>query len=215
MRFCIATIYNPDYAFICDVTNPNKQRYAARHGYEFIPSVIEISHLDLSFARYGWYTRLLQSNFYDWLFCCDGDMIFTNFTILLNSFVGTDHHFVIAKDALMVQAGVFLVRNSPHGRSILRRISAMQSQFRDGLRDQEAIQVAMSEFPEAFKVLPQRRLQSYEYGLYKDLGGNYLKAQDADGNDGQWQPGDFALHVPGVGEQKLKVLSEHLPLVET
>lgn len=211
MRFCVATVCSNTYADICAVTTPNKNEYARRHGYDCIIKYESVPYPQVFFRRLRWFLELLESKRYDWVFCCGGDVIFTNLTIPLTAIVGPDDHFIIAKDALTYQSDVFIVRASEKGTAFMRAWADSEPQFcKSEMYDQDAFAVLHPQFMDTIRVVPQRVLQGYDYDLYTNLGGNYAKALDANGNDGQWKPGDFAFHVPAHMDRKIAILKEKL-----
>ena len=68
------------------------------------------------------------------------------------------------------------------------------------------------------KLIPQRKLNAYKYAnlhQYGSLHPGFITGTDCLGNSGEWQPGDFVLHVPGIGDpQKLTLLTEALSQVQ-
>lgn len=213
----IITVRNGDRQGICELTDPNKSDYAYRHGYRFIPVHLLEDYQSIFFYRYECYHEWLlgKVDVVDWLFCCDADFIFTNFDIPIESLVRREDCVVIAKDALMIQAGAFIVGNTGRGRVFLKAIAAGKEAFNGSPGfDQPAIAAYLKHNPTVARIVPQRTLQGYEYSLYRDLGGNYLKGLDADGNDGQWQRGDFGFHCPGAFTNKLEILEAHLTQVQ-
>ena len=57
------------------------------------------------------------------------------------------------------------------------------------------------------KIVPQRQINSYDYDQYPGSIPHVYK-KDLLGNDGQWAPGDFLIHWPGIG------LDRRIPLAE-
>jgi hypothetical protein len=69
----------------------------------------------------------------------------------------------------------------------------------------------MPDYEHLFKFVPQKTFNSF---LYKQIYWNMYKSSiDQTGNDGQWAPGDFLLHVPGTGLPKKEILEKFMGLV--
>lgn len=215
MKFCIATLSSKQYDAVCAVSNPNKAEYAARWGYDFEFKRGEHPYSTVFFDRHRYFLRLLSSGRWDWILCIGGDAIITNMTIPLSDHVMDGCGWIMARDALQINSDVFLARCCPESAAVFVKLLAEEELWmKSPTKDQDALESFVNNgFEKIIKIVPQRTLQSYEYSLYHNLGGNYAKGLDADGNDGQWQRGDFCLHVPAHMERKAQILKDHLPLV--
>lgn len=64
------------------------------------------------------------------------------------------------------------------------------------------------------KKVPQRKMNSYRYEFlrgYKFVSDRFESGMDSLGNYGEWQSGDFIIHVPGIpNERKVKILQDML-----
>lgn len=213
MRICIATFATGSYAPLCDITDPNKREYSARNGYDFLRNHDDVSG-NVFFQRHQWHLKIIESGLWDWLYCLDADAIFTNLRIRIESVLMPSDKIVFPLDAVMVQAGGFLIGNCDLAKDFLRAVVARGSAD-PNQSDQIEMENLLPQFKDAVRFLPQRVMGSYQYHLYPHLGGNYVLRRDRNGNDGQWQAGDFVLHVPGATmETKCAVLRQHLALVQ-
>lgn len=213
MKLCVATYATGGFAPICDITDPNKQEYCLRHGYGFERNHDESFNTGFPFFdRHRWHRSLMSGGAWDWFYFLDADAIFTNLKLKLEDLIRPDDHLIFPIDAIMVQAGGFLARNSePAGRFFSALI---QRQAHPSQSDQIEMEAIIPQFREFVRIIPQRTLGSYDYAYYPHLGEKYALRQDRDGNDGQWQPGDFVFHCPGMTmEQKAETLRYHLNLV--
>jgi hypothetical protein len=95
-------------------------------------------------------------------------------------------------------------------------VISLQPKFKDDwFQDQTAMEDIILRRPRLVTIIPQCAFQTYEYAKYAGLGGNYANSVDAQGNRGQWQPGDFILHVPGCEmNTKISEIESHLSLVK-
>jgi len=212
MRICIATYATGNFAPVCDVTDPNKAEYASLHGYGFERNHNEAFHTgNPNFDRHRWHVELLKSGRWDWMYFLDADAIFTNFDKRLEDIILPDDHLIFPIDAVMVQAGGFLARNS----DVTFRFFDELQKRKTEVSDQIEMERILPDFSGSYKIIPQRTLGSYDYKHYQHLGGNYVTSKDRDGNDGQWQPGDFVFHCPGMTiANKVDVLRSKLAVVK-
>lgn len=75
--------------------------------------------------------------------------------------------------------------------------------------EQQVIIDHQEEFKGITKILPQKAINAYNYPLYHRHSPETQR--DVDGNWGQWERGDFLLHIPGCSlEDRLRVFPEYL-----
>jgi hypothetical protein len=58
--------------------------------------------------------------------------------------------------------------------------------------EQQAVIDFYPKFQHLFKLIPQRQINSYDYAMYG------TDPTDLLGTSGQWVPGDFVIHWPGL-----------------
>ena len=101
----------------------NKRAYAAHHGYE----LVEFEARTTPERPAPWSKLLALSEHledFDWLLYVDGDALFANPAVCLESLVDGDYDLVLAEDWGGYNTGVFLVRNSAWARDFLKRMWA-------------------------------------------------------------------------------------------
>jgi hypothetical protein len=71
------------------------------------------------------------------------------------------------------------------------------------------------------KLLPQRVMNSYQYKAdnmtpYGPHGSNWINGIDSLGESGEWQPGDFVIHVGATNSWQFKVqfIKDFLPNIQ-
>ena len=112
MKNAITTLHTPwNYQELADLTNPNKQRYCDKHGYDFVPHFTNFDfdkyYVDENrpkgmanwhggFEKIGLVLRLLKSGKYDWVFWLGTDTLITNFDIKIEEVIDNDYHFIVA-----------------------------------------------------------------------------------------------------------------------
>lgn len=212
MKLCIATYATGSFCEVCDVSDPNKQEYASKHGYDFERNHDEAYNTGVPFFdRHRWHLDLLNSGRWDWMYLVDADAVFTNMAIRLEDLILPEDHLIFPMDAIMVQAGGFLARNSDVVKNFLKTL--LSRQIGPGQSDQIEMEMILPQFNGSVRYLPQRKMGSYNYDFYRHLGGCYARGVDRNGNDGQWQKGDFVFHCPGMTiAQKVATLKLYVDL---
>lgn len=223
MKIKVATLCS----FVCrdigKVTEPITRDYCARHGYNFETKKYWFkqfslrcgTHHFLAFERWRWFAEVLETC--DMLFAIGSDVLITNHTMKLEDVAHNRKIFLCAKDSQGFSSDTLLVRRTDRTLALLRNVAALQNKFSntpDNQLDLAAFEYAAPNYADVIEYMTQRELNAYAYKHYAHLGGRYAQALDADGNDGQWQRGDFVLHVPGLPkQQKIQILKEHIPLI--
>lgn len=215
MKIAIATACNHDGLPMAALTNPNKQEYCKTNGYTFLFQRRSEPYKHILVGRHKWYLQLLKSGEYDAILFMDADSIFTNMKKRVEDVLLPNDAMVGCKGAPHFNAGVWIGLPCERTFKCIEKLLSLQREPippECGQSDENTL-LTLDEFHAAIRYIPQRQLQSYDYELYVDLGGNYAKGIDADGNDGRWQPGDWIFHVPGVPWIKSQVLKKHLEQV--
>lgn len=224
MKIGIATFCSPDVAELQAMTDPNRRAYAAKHGYDYTvlsTSLVADPRMGWhahAFERFRAYRSLLVGGKYDWLFCCGADVIFTNPEIPIEPKCDWSKGFIIANDAGGLNSDVFIARNCSRTLELLQAVVDLRDRhWCSPLIDQDALDEVLPDFQDIVKIVPQKELQSHLYDaiIYKEVEVTsvqpYVDGKDKLGNDGQWKPGDFALHAAGFPyAEKIAVLSKIL-----
>jgi len=148
---------------------------------------------------------------YDWIFYTDTDAIIMNQAVRLEKFLDDDHDFVISYDVNGLNVGNLFVRHTP---LMLSYLNAAYSQTRYiGWKNPE--QTAMvatlifgGEYLEKTRMVNQKLFNAYAYEHY----GWPVKPWPA----GQYQAGDFLIHLPGIvpPEKRLGLVRTYLAEAE-
>ncbi len=127
-RIALVTLYTDNIRALAELTNPSKEAYCRRWGYDFI---CHEGTLDPSRPPAWSKIRLLLENLgdYDWLYWLDADALVMNPEVALESFCDERYSLVVAqleeKDLfgdLHLNTGSFFVRNDEWGRRILEAV---------------------------------------------------------------------------------------------
>lgn len=183
-----------NYQSLADVTFPNHAEYASKHGY-----VVQTREIEPSENVWG-KIRILQEVFADsnirkalWI---DTDAIFTNPEISLVEHL-PDGQVVLACDIFGPNAGVIWLENCEGVRRLLWTVATMgRQQFETAIwREQSALRYFLLHPPynKLVTYVEQHQMNAY-------LNENYSAEKNGRPQDGfgQWQPGDFVLHLPAI-----------------
>ncbi len=191
---------------LADITFPNHAEYASKHGY-----VVQTREVEPSENVWG-KIRILQQVFADsnirralWI---DADAIFTNVELSLIQHL-PDGKVVMACDIFGPNAGVIWLENCPEVQRLLWTVATMGRQM-----------FATAPWPEQCALRyfafhpPYNKLVTYvgQHQMNAYLNENYpvKKGRPQDGF-GQWQPGDFILHLPGINNTlRIKIFKRFL-----
>lgn len=190
MTSAIYIYYTPSWQELADIVLPKVEAYAAKHGY-----IADIICTDWNVLPVGSYKmHILQRALieYDFIWVLDLDTLITNPEIKFTDFVDNDHDIFIATDINGINAGSWIVRNTPESIEFIR---AVINNF-----DAPEEQTIMKRYLNMVKVkyLLHPSINSYKYGLY---GIQYPY--------GEWAPSDLLLHLPGLSlERRIEILKE-------
>lgn len=198
MKVTLMTAASREYWPLMCMSSPNKLEYALRHGVQL--------HVNVHHGNAGcydnWGERVqfmsdsLDAYACDWLWFMGADTLITNMTTDIRKLCDPKFDLIMAVDVNGINNDSFLLKNSKASHDFLRRVMYR----RDQLTDQCAMKAEME--AEGFEValVNQRLFNSYIYSEY-DYG---LQPQ------GEWQPGDFVLHLPGMRlERRIELMREY------
>ena len=218
MKYVVTSWHTEDWKELADLTDKNKEEYCERHGYGFIVKKEppwNVNHdrsvgNDFAWERpYAILNAMKKWPECEWVLFSDCDAIITNKTITLDRIVDDRFHVVVAADVNGINCGNILIRNTDIGRSFCEAMIASLPAYRDNpMMENQWIQemVVGTYWRKWCKVAPQRIFNSYDYST---LPRYTPPVKDAMGIPGDWQPGDFILHV--VDQQNWK---NRIPIIK-
>ncbi len=188
MNAAIYIYYTPSWQPLADIVLPRVREYCKRHDYDFF-----IDHLN-SIDNWA-YQKMRSLDFpmsrceFTWVL--DLDTLITNPSIPFTDFTDDEHDIFITRDINGINAGSWIVRNTKASRDFIAKIV-------DNF-DAPHEQILMNRYLHMVKVkyLPHPSINSYDYNQYNGFG-LAVPAHD----QGQWQPGDLLLHLPGLTLEK-------------
>lgn len=192
--------YTPKWELLADIVLPEVRKYCKK--YSFLKCFLESKEdKDWAFNKMAYLSPLLGEFDADLIWVLDLDALITNPAIPFTDFTDDEHDIFITKDINGINAGSWIMRNTEASRNFLKTIVNNFNEPHE--------QILMNRYLHMVKVkyLPHPSINSYRYELYKDLLGEVNVAHD----QGQWQPGDLLLHLPGLSlEKRIEVFKEML-----
>lgn len=201
MSYGLVSMYNVAYEELAQLTHvQNKVLYAKKYNYELYTKTSNFSTTyNINFEKVFIILEAFKSNpDLEWCFWLDCDAVVTNFNVKIEDHVDNNYHFVISSDVNGLNAGSFLVRNSPRGVAYLEEIGSNAYNYAHTLwQEQQYIVDTYEQHKDIIKVVPQKNINSYNYELYSN---SYEKNEKwyLAYSDGNWEPGHYVLHWPGV-----------------
>lgn len=224
LKICVFSAFTNMVDELNAVTLPLKEKYCARHGYELKTGTLPGTGCNqdemYGFKRLALVIELLKSSEYDWIWVAGCDILITNPAIKLESLIDDNYGMVVGTEPTGSGMDSYLIRKSHGGLEFLERLLTYKDHPIGGAHEQSTVDHLWQE-PEVKKVvklIPQRRLNAYKYATldqYRFLSEGFFTGTDFLGNSGEWQPGDFVLHTPGLPhvQQKLDIFAQVLPLI--
>lgn len=183
----------------------NKMRYCRKHGYNCVLETQSDPSRPPAWSKILLAHRTMQSA--DWVFWLDCDSFVTNSLVrvedVLKATGATSEggpHLVLSEDAGMLNTGVFLVRSSPEGKSLLERVyGTTDDPFinhpwweQAGLMSLLVESEGAAGWATQTAFTPQRWLNSYP----SELSGR-IRAAEQGFLHATWRPGDFIISFSG------------------
>lgn len=214
MKVIVQVLYTHDWGELAGVTSPNIFEYCIKHGYH--PYFLCVKKPYDAFDK----IRNCLSNFelgFDVVWCLDADAMVTNTKIPLESFVDDKRDFYLCEDVNGYNTGSFIVKKSEWSINFLNEVLSQIN--KDGVYcEQDAIINCMNaQITDKIRVLPHPSINSYKYDEYGDNYGrinpNPNENKMPKHEEGNWQEGDFVLHLPGVSMKKrIEIFSQIKPI---
>lgn len=186
------------------ISRPNHEAYAAKHGYRYQHETFTEGG---SWTKPRAIAKAMEDYSFPWVFWIDADAIITNMEKYFFH-EDIDPGITMGTDINGPNAGVMMLQNTPMVRQLLWAVNhtgpwAFPEPTTQGRnmgvpnhwQDQSAFRffALLPPYRELFKFAEQRVMNSYLNELYDDGRPKEM---------GQWQPGDFVLHLPGIDDQK-------------
>lgn len=196
--------YTPNFQALAAVTLPNILRYCLRHGYG-VHIHFDQAHAEdprpFGFRKTEAALACLQRMGHGDILCVlDIDLLITNQTIRLESFVTPEHDLFFTHDINGLNAGVYLARAAYGTTKFFETVLGLVG--KPGVHgEQDAIRDALliSAFGQLCKIVQHPSFNSFMYAEY---------GKTMEHHQGEFHLGDFILHLPGIGmDRRIEILS--------
>lgn len=214
MSIILATIHTENYKQLSQKTwDQNKVLYAKKHGYDVIAKDSNFYGIQMGFEKIAFLLDILEEYKDCKLVMWSGtDSLITNFNAKLGDSIDhfDDYHIMVSSDFnFIINSDIMLIRNTDETKIWLKYILDQYEHYKDHqFAEQQAMIDSYEKFRNILLIKPQRILNSYDYSLYQGPPWNYQEHIDVNGNDGQWQEGDFIIHCPGTQMHERLVLAD-------
>jgi hypothetical protein len=195
MKIILQCLYTDTWIDIARIVLPNIASYAQRRGYSLnVKCYSEPCPSDFGYNKLKEIKYIFDTDTADVVVSLDLDLLITNYNYKIEDFLNDKNDFYITDG---YNAGVFILKKSEWSYKFIDYILSQQGV--EGMYcEQDAILKYISENGTSeICVLPHPSINSFNYDLYPEYG----KVKH---NKGQWEEGDFILHLPGIGMDKRK-----------
>ena len=211
-KLAIVSLFNDRHLDLARHTWNNKLEYARKHGYSAYAKTDNFSAEQVHFDKFVHILDIMnQFPYLEWIWWLDNDAMITNYDIRVEDLLDNAYHVIMPTDIAALNTGSFIVRNSVQGREWLEFLLSKKAEYKNDKKwfEQQAVIDFYPKFQELFKIIPQQWLNSYDYRMYN------IEGIDLLGQDGQWYPGDFVIHWPGLpNETRVKLAQQYQPLIQ-
>jgi len=185
--------YTEDFDEVAEVTLPPLRTYCQLHGYDLTIHRGGFGKRERMFCFQKTELALYLLYGCEYLFVLDIDTMVTNASIKLEGFVDSDHYLFACEDVNGLNAGAYIVRNCKQAHNMLQFVVAYGHSAPEGHGDQNGLNAWIKWNSEGYKAVPHPAFNSYLYEEYQ--------IRETHEN-GQWAPGDFLLHLPGIKNER-------------
>ncbi len=202
----VATTQSSDWHALAAIVLPNLAAYCKKQDYDLevwaIPPTFE-------FHKIRMLLNLLE-NGCDVL-CLDLDTYITNHNVRVESFMDDDHDFYITQDINEINAGAIIAKSCPWVIDWMRIVLDSKDTFEN---EQNALKIGVHH--QRAKILPHPSINSYPYDEYAPNWGLIPGRTPLNGivgkpthEQGNWQEGDFIMHLPGLtNSRRIEIFSK-------
>lgn len=195
MKIAISLQHNEDFASIAELTIPVIARYAERHGYDFFPKKHDMNPEEIVWQRLDDVLELMPG--YDAVVHLDADILITNPECRIDGLIMFDPNadYFCGEGPSGPNDGFSVWRCNDGGRRLIEFVMDHGSEYSS---PQELLAHGYDSANK--RRLHQRSCNSYLFAEY-----------NMDSPLMEWKPGDFILHLPGIGnERRVQIIKEKM-----
>lgn len=197
MKIVLITLYFDNYQFLADITLPNWREYCQRHGYDLVAhcGTMWDKELPIGFQKtaLAYETLFQQKNDWEAAFVIDLDILITNMTRKVEEFIDADHDYFVTTGFNGLCNGSFIIKKNQASKNILEY---MLTNKYNHSNEQDTLKYHLDEsvLKNRIKLFPYHSFNSMMLDLYPEHG---VPTRER----GNWEPGDFILHLPGTTKE--------------
>jgi len=208
MRFAVCSLYDQNYSDLAKITiDTNGKEYCDKWQYDHIVRTDNFRCSHLGFDKINLLLETLDSNQYDWVFWRGADTLITNFKISLNDLIDDTYELILTNDVHGLQSDSMLFKNTDNCKKFLWDVWNRRSIDPE---EQMSMRDLLTRSDILIHYIPQKFMNTYDYSLYLsdqpwNVYGYHSECapqKDSFGFSGQWLPGDFMMHWPGIRNDK-------------
>lgn len=205
MTIAVATIYHPNYQQLADAVMPNWQEYCGRHGYGLMVRCIPERGVQIGFEKMMMVmdTLFRQPCPPDAMFVLDLDILITNLTCRVEDIVAVapERDYFVPTGFNGLCNGSFVIRRTGAAREILEYV--LRNPYGHD-NEQNTLKLHLDTEPvlkDRIQLFPYTAFGSFMLDLYPEHG-------EPTRERGNWEPGDFILHLAGLQlEKRLEIVN--------
>ena len=214
-KIAIVTLFDDNYRDLAEIALPDKIRYAAKHGYDFIyfDEIID-SKRPPQWSKVKAVESIL--NDYEWVWWIDIDALIMNDVVRLEDIIDNNYDVIFTKNNYsVISNGSSFYKNSDFTRNFLSECYTLQ---RDILRDidvstfdheqkpMRTLYQSVPEYTSRIKLIHERECNSYWYTENASVLGSYPNWNK---EDNIYQRGDFVVNFCGRDKnERIKIMKE-------
>jgi len=205
MKIAVASTHDENYKeFVQSTLFSNHKEYCKRYNYDLIVGEVDYTE-NKGFE--AWKFLLDNVSKYDWIWFVGPDTLVMNHTIKIEDKIDNNYHFIISADVNGPNAHSCLIRNTPQCIEWIEFVWNMRLSpyINHYWGDNKVVMDFYNVHPWSnyIKVCHQRYMNSY---LYRELWGYRWEER---WSEGQFQIGDWLLHMPGTDLETRKWIVEN------
>lgn len=199
MKVAVTTFYTKSYDKLAEITISAMKDYCEKHGYYFNSTILNDDER-CHFVKTKDTLELFDKEF-DVVMAIECDALITNPEIKVESFIDTEHSIFLTKDINGPNSGIIICRNTGYAKEFLNFIQSKKDFYGDEQNLFEQYQ------HNCIKYLTHPSINSFPYKYYEPSYGKIGykegdKIEKPTHEQGDWEDGDFIMHLPGITLQK-------------
>lgn len=209
MKIAILILYTESWQSMADIVVPNAQEYSDRHGYKLIVQKWpEPMMSNFGYNKLEQIQAIFEHEESDVVMSMDLDAMITNHGIRVEDFIENDFDVYLTSDYNGLNCGVFIIKKSGYSNWLIDRVLEFRGKPKmyceqDGIR--EFIKTFPPPATSRIKMIEQTKLNAYLYEMYPEIP---LQSHE----QGNWNPGDFIIHLPGLGYETRLAFLKSTPI---